>query len=76
MIRGTGVRFLKTSTGFNAKGASEQAVRILRQTAGRHPGVGVKASGGIKTHAQALAMLEAGADVIGSSSPFALLEET
>jgi deoxyribose-phosphate aldolase len=71
-VRG-GADFVKTSTGFHpAGGATVEAVRLLRETVG--PGVGVKASGGIRTAEQALAMIEAGASRLGCSASRAILE--
>jgi deoxyribose-phosphate aldolase len=68
-----GAQFVKTSTGFHpAGGATIEAVRLMRQTVG--PGIGVKASGGIRTLEVALAMAEAGADRLGLSSSRAILE--
>ena len=62
-----GADFVKTSTGFHkAGGATERAVRIMRETVGDF--VGVKASGGIRTTAAALAMIAAGANRIGASA--------
>ncbi len=62
-----GVAMVKTSTGFHPKGgATEDAVRLLRKSVGRR--AGVKASGGIRTAAEALAMLRAGASRIGTSA--------
>lgn len=61
-----GARMLKTSTGFHpAGGATLEQVALLRRVAGTE--VGVKASGGIRTAADAVAMLRAGADRIGAS---------
>jgi deoxyribose-phosphate aldolase len=65
-----GAEFVKTSTGFGA-GATVDDVRLLRETLG--PGVGIKASGGIRTLESALAMLDAGATRIGTSSGVAIL---
>lgn len=66
-----GPEFLKTCTGYGPRGASEDDVRALvRCASGRAE---VKASGGIKTRAQALRMLEAGATRIGTSRGVALL---
>jgi deoxyribose-phosphate aldolase len=63
--------FLKTSTGFGPGGATIQAVALLKRLA---TGVAqVKASGGIRTRAQALAMREAGADRLGASASVALV---
>jgi deoxyribose-phosphate aldolase len=62
-----GADYVKTSTGFHkAGGATERAVTIMRETVG--DGVGVKASGGIRTTAAALAMIAAGASRIGASA--------
>jgi deoxyribose-phosphate aldolase len=62
-----GADFVKTSTGFHkAGGATERAVAIMRGTVG--DSVGVKASGGIRTTAAALAMIAAGATRIGASA--------
>ncbi len=69
-----GADFVKTSTGFHpAGGASTHAVALMRTTVGAD--VGVKASGGIRTLADALAMVEAGADRIGASAGIAILAE-
>jgi len=69
-----GVDFLKTSTGFHpAGGATVEDVALMRQTA---PRCRIKASGGIKTAEQALAMLDAGADRIGTSAGIAIIEGT
>lgn len=65
--RSAGAASVKTSTGFHsAGGATIDAIRTMRETVG--PNFGVKASGGIKTPVDALAMLRAGADRIGASS--------
>lgn len=67
-----GADYVKTSTGFHkAGGASGDAVRIMRNTVGED--IGVKASGGIRTTADALAMIEAGASRIGASASRAIL---
>lgn len=68
-----GVDFLKTSTGFSTGGATVEDVRLLRGIAGG--GAGVKASGGIRTLADARAMLEAGASRIGASSSVKIVRE-
>ncbi len=68
-----GAQFVKTSTGFHpAGGASLQAVRIMRDTVGDR--LGIKASGGIRDTATALAMLEAGATRLGLSGTRAVLD--
>jgi deoxyribose-phosphate aldolase len=62
-----GAEWLKTSTGFHpAGGATAAVVEALREMT--PPGVGIKASGGIRTRETALEMLQAGADRIGTSS--------
>jgi deoxyribose-phosphate aldolase len=68
-----GADYVKTSTGFGAGGATVEDVALLRQAvAGRAK---VKASGGIRDLAATLAMLEAGADRIGSSASVKIIEE-
>jgi deoxyribose-phosphate aldolase len=69
-----GAAFVKTSTGFNGGGATEDAVRTLRAAVG--PTVGVKASGGIRTRAQALALQAAGANRLGASASVAIVTDT
>ena len=67
-----GADYVKTSTGFHKTGgASLDAVRMMRKTVGAD--IGVKASGGIRTAADALAMIEAGASRIGASASRAIL---
>jgi deoxyribose-phosphate aldolase len=67
-----GAAFVKTSTGFHASGGATVAdVRLMREVVGTH--VGVKASGGIRTLADAQAMLAAGANRIGASATAAIL---
>ncbi|HDI01598.1 MAG TPA: deoxyribose-phosphate aldolase [Candidatus Bathyarchaeota archaeon] len=66
-----GVDFIKTSTGFGPSGASVEVVRMIRSIVGSR--AGIKASGGIRTYEQAMSMIEAGADLIGTSTPRAIL---
>ncbi len=61
-----GVDFVKTSTGFAPIGAKVEHLKLMRSVLPAH--VGIKASGGIKTCEQAIAMVEAGADRLGTSS--------
>ena len=69
-----GADFVKTSTGFHpAGGAGTHAVALMRSTVGAQ--VGVKASGGIRTLADARAMVDAGASRIGASAGIAILAE-
>jgi deoxyribose-phosphate aldolase len=68
-----GARFVKTSTGFGAGGATEADVRLLRSIVGAQ--IGVKASGGIRTLADALRLLAAGADRLGLSASVQIISE-
>jgi deoxyribose-phosphate aldolase len=61
-----GVDFVKTSTGFAPTGAKVEHIKLMRSVLPAE--VGIKASGGIKTREQATAMIEAGADRLGTSS--------
>lgn len=63
---GAGSHFVKTSTGLGPEGATVENVRLLRQLAPSE--VGVKAAGGIRTVEDCLAMIDAGANRIGTSS--------
>jgi deoxyribose-phosphate aldolase len=68
-----GAAFVKTSTGFHPSGgATVGDVRLLRALVG--PSIGVKASGGIRTLADAQALIAAGANRIGTSASVAILE--
>lgn len=68
-----GASFVKTSTGFHPSGgATVEAVRLMAATVGDR--LGVKASGGIRTAEQALAMVEAGATRLGCSASRAILD--
>ncbi len=64
--KAAGADFVKTSTGFGKGGATVDDVRLMRLVVG--PAMAIKAAGGIKTRSDALAMLEAGANRIGTSS--------
>ncbi|MDU5946011.1 MAG: deoxyribose-phosphate aldolase, partial [Paenibacillus macerans] len=67
-----GADFVKTSTGFSTGGATVEAVALMRQTVG--PDVGVKASGGVRTLADAEAMIRAGATRLGTSAGVAIAQ--
>jgi len=73
LIRENGAQYVKTSTGFVKGGATPQDVRLLRSTVG--PDFGVKASGGIRTYNQALQLIEAGANRLGTSNGVAIVEQ-
>jgi len=66
-----GVAFVKTSTGFSSGGATVEDVKLMRETVGAQ--MGVKASGGIRDRATAIAMLEAGASRLGCSAGVAIV---
>jgi len=61
-----GADFVKTSTGFASSGAKVEDVKLMRSVLPDH--VGIKASGGIKTYDQAIELIDAGAERIGTSS--------
>ena len=67
-----GVDFVKTSTGFSTGGATLADVALMRQSIG--PDLQVKASGGIRDRETALAMIQAGASRLGTSSGVAIVE--
>ena len=71
ICKALGVDFVKTSTGFNRAGATVEHIRLMRATVGD---LGVKASGGVRDTATALAMIEAGATRIGASAGIAIVE--
>ena len=68
-----GADFLKTSTGFSTAGATADDISLLREKAGSS--AGVKASGGIRSLADAVVMLHAGASRIGASASVRIVEE-
>ena len=67
-----GVDYVKTSTGFAPEGAKEKHIRLMRENL--PSSIGIKASGGIKTYEQAVKLIEAGADRIGTSSGVQIME--
>lgn len=73
LAKEAGAAFVKTSTGFSAGGATVHHVRLMKETVG--DALQVKASGGIRDRAAALAMIEAGADRIGASASVAIVTE-
>ena len=72
LAREAGADFVKTPTGFGTGGATVEDVRLMRKVVGEE--MGVKAAGGIRTYEQALAMIEAGANRIGTSSGVKIVE--
>lgn len=73
VCREAGAAFVKTSTGFSSGGARTEDVKLMRAEAGEE--MGVKASGGIRSLKDAEAMVNAGADRIGTSSGIAIVNE-
>ncbi len=73
LVKDSGADFVKTSTGFNASGATVHDIKLLRKIVG--PNIGVKASGGIKTIQKADELIKAGANRIGTSSGVEIIEQ-
>lgn len=68
-----GAAYVKTSTGFGAKGATVADVALMRRTVGTR--LGVKAAGGIRSYPDVLALIQAGADLLGTSHTEAILTQ-
>jgi len=66
IAKNAGADFVKTSTGFSTHGATVADVALMRRTVG--PTMGVKAAGGVRNFADAVALIEAGATRLGTSS--------
>jgi deoxyribose-phosphate aldolase len=66
-----GADFVKTSTGYSTGGATVEDVALMRKTVG--PDIGVKASGGIRTYEDAVAMINAGANRLGASAGITII---
>lgn len=64
--------FVKTSTGFSGGGATTEDIALMRQVVG--PGLGVKASGGVKSREDAQSMITAGATRIGASAGVSIIQ--
>ncbi|MCF0148959.1 MAG: deoxyribose-phosphate aldolase [Clostridium sp.] len=69
-----GSDFVKTSTGFSTGGATASDIKLMRETVGKE--LGVKASGGVRSLEDAMAMIENGATRIGASASIAICEGT
>ncbi|UHA74949.1 deoxyribose-phosphate aldolase [Paenibacillus sp. 481] len=67
-----GADFVKTSTGFSTGGATVEDIALMRKTVG--PDIGVKASGGVRSREDMLAMVAAGASRVGASSGVAIVK--
>jgi deoxyribose-phosphate aldolase len=73
LAKEAGAHFVKTSTGFGTGGATVEDVKFIRSVVG--PGIKIKASGGIRTYDDALKMIEAGANRLGTSSGVKIMED-
>jgi deoxyribose-phosphate aldolase len=71
--KAAGADFVKTSTGFGTGGATIEDVELMRCVVGAE--MGVKAAGGIRTYADALAMIKAGANRLGASAGVKIVQE-
>jgi len=72
LVKEAGADFVKTSTGLFGKGATIEDVRLMREIVGED--MGVKAAGGIRTYADAVVFIKAGANRIGTSTAKAIIE--
>jgi len=73
LAKEAGAHYVKTSTGFGVTGATVEDVRLMRETVGME--MGVKASGGIRDLETTLAMIDAGASKIGTSTGVQIMED-
>jgi deoxyribose-phosphate aldolase len=73
ICKDAGADFVKTSTGYAPYGARVEDISLMREVLPST--IGIKASGGIKTLEQALALIQAGADRLGTSAAKSLLDE-
>jgi len=74
-VRDTGVDFIKTSTGYVGDGAKVEHIKLWNSLRNGDPSPSIKASGGIKSVEQALAMIDAGADRLGTSASVEIMEQ-
>ncbi|HII84867.1 MAG TPA: deoxyribose-phosphate aldolase [Methanobacterium subterraneum] len=73
LAREAGAHYVKTSTGFGVDGATVEDVKLMRETVGME--MGVKAAGGIRDLEAAIAMIDAGASKIGTSTGVQIMED-
>ena len=73
LVKEAGADFVKTSTGLFGGGATVEDIKLMRRAVGKE--MGVKAAGGIRTLKDAYAMIEAGANRIGTSAAIKIIEE-
>jgi deoxyribose-phosphate aldolase len=71
LAKAAGADYVKTSTGFSKSGATKEDIALMRKTVG--PEMGVKASGGIRTLEDAMAMIENGASRLGLSASVSIV---
>jgi deoxyribose-phosphate aldolase len=71
--KAAGAAFVKTSTGFSTSGATEKETKLMRDIVGKS--MGVKASGGVRTYDDAVRMIHAGANRLGTSASVAIVKE-
>ncbi len=76
MTQEAGAEFVKTSTGFAASGATVEDVDLMRRVVGPSRQMGVKAAGGVRSLADALAMLKVGANRLGTSAGVKIIQES
>jgi deoxyribose-phosphate aldolase len=76
LAQAAGADFVKTSTGFGPGGATREDVALMRCIVGKPDQMGVKAAGGIRSLADALGMIEAGANRLGTSSGVKIMHES
>jgi deoxyribose-phosphate aldolase len=72
IAKNAGLDFVKTSTGFSTAGATQEHVVLMRKTVG--PAMGVKAAGGVRTFDDAVAMINAGANRLGTSGGVSIIK--
>ena len=70
--KNAGADFVKTSTGFSTGGATVEDVKLMRETVG--PNMGVKASGGVRNYEDAVNMIKAGANRLGTSNGVSIVK--
>ncbi len=71
LSKAAGAAFVKTSTGFGGGGATVEDIKLMRRVVG--PDLGVKASGGVKSYEDAINLINAGANRLGTSSSVAIV---
>ncbi|TDM19962.1 deoxyribose-phosphate aldolase [Macrococcoides canis] len=72
IAKAQGADFVKTSTGFSTDGATKEDIALMRKAVG--PDMGVKASGGVRSYEDVMAMIDAGATRIGASAGVQILK--